>query len=272
VLTEAELRPPTRAALAALRAVRPLIQQRRAAAEVREKAPNDIVTGTDVLVQNVLQQVLAEGHPDIAFVGEEGASEVSLDARRVWLVDPICGTSNYAAGIPLFATNVALIEDGQIVASAVSDGGTGELYVAEHGRGAWLVDDGVLRRLQVSANFGMVSVDPDNRGGQGLADFATAFAIDALVRRRWDVRALSSTIALVYVASGRVAGAVYAPLGAALHFAAGALLAREAGAIVSDHAGDAWTLGSPILVVAATPELHSELQALAAEVYARAGA
>jgi fructose-1,6-bisphosphatase/inositol monophosphatase family enzyme len=92
---------------------------------------------------------------------------------------------------------------------------------------------------------------------------------EALMRRRWDVRALSSTIALVYVASGRLAGAVYAPLGAPLHFAAGVLLAREAGAIVTDHTGAEWTISSPILVVTAVADLHAELQTLAHQVYTR---
>jgi fructose-1,6-bisphosphatase/inositol monophosphatase family enzyme len=122
----------------------------------------------------------------------------------------------------------------------------------------------------VNATSLLVSVDPDNRGGQGLEEFPNAFAIEALMRRRWDVRALSTTLALVYVASGRMGGAVYAPLGAALHFAAGVLLAQEAGATVTDQSGADWTVDSPICVVAATRELHAELRALAAEVYERA--
>ena len=65
VRTESDLRPETRAALAALRAARPLVQERRGANEVTEKALNDIVTRTDVLVQDVLQQVLREHHPDM---------------------------------------------------------------------------------------------------------------------------------------------------------------------------------------------------------------
>ncbi len=152
----------------------------------------------------------------------------------------------------------------------MADGGTGELYVAERGRGAWRVDSSQLARLQVNSTNRLVSVDPDNRGGQGLEDFPTAFAVEALAKRRWDARALSSTVALVYVARGRLGGAVYAPLGAALNFAAGVLLAREAGAIVSDQTGADWALDSPICVVAATPRLHTELLELAREVYARA--
>jgi fructose-1,6-bisphosphatase/inositol monophosphatase family enzyme len=57
-----------------------------------------------------------------------------------------------------------------------------------------------------------------------------------------------------------------------LHFAAGVLLAGEAGAIVTDHTGVDWTIASPILVVAATPEMYAELLAVAASVYARVSA
>jgi myo-inositol-1(or 4)-monophosphatase len=271
VFSEQELHPPTRAALAALRAIRPLVQQRRGASAVTEKAPNDIVTATDVLVQNAIEQVLREHEPDVAFVGEEGRGTMLVsDSPKIWLVDPICGTPNYAAALPLFATNIALVEDGQVVSGCVADGGTGEICVAERGRGAWLVNGGGLFPLRVRAGYGLVSVDPDVRGREGIADFATSFAISAIDKRRWDVRAVGSTIALLYVATGRLAGAVYASKGAALHVAAGALLAREAGASVTDHTGADWTIDSSILVVGATAELHAELQGLAAEVYARA--
>jgi myo-inositol-1(or 4)-monophosphatase len=269
VMTTDDLKPETRSALGALRAVLPIVMERRGANEIREKGLNDIVTGTDLLVQSTLQRVLHEHHPDIAFRGEEDTSDVVPDARRTWLVDPICGTSNYAAGLPLFAINVALVEDERIVASAVADGGNGDLYVAEQGRGAWRVNGTDLQPIEVNPANAIVSVDPDNRGGQGLGDFPSAFAIEALARRRWDVRAISTTLGLVYIASGRLGAAVFTPFGAALHFAAGVLLAREAGAIATDHLGAEWTLASPILVVAAAPALHSELQPLANEVFER---
>jgi myo-inositol-1(or 4)-monophosphatase len=270
VITERDLRPPTRAALAAVRAIRPHLQNRSGATDITEKAPNDIVTATDILVQNEIEHILREREPEIAFLGEEGASTAVLKAPRVWLVDPICGTSNYAAGLPLFATNVALVEDGQIVAACVADGGTGDICVAEAGRGAWLVDSAGLRPVRADARSRMLSVDPDLSSGQGPAAFPTAFAIQAIQRRRWDIRVLSSTIGLLYVATGRLAAAVYAPFGqSALHVAAGALIAEEAGARVTDHAGAPWTIDSPILVVGATNELQVELRLLAAQVYAQ---
>jgi myo-inositol-1(or 4)-monophosphatase len=270
VLTEQDLRAPTRAALAALRRIRPYVQTRSGAADVTEKAPNDIVTATDVLVQNEIEKVLREHDPEIAFVGEEATRTLVYNASRMWLVDPICGTGNYAAALPLFATNIALVEDGQIVAACMADGGTGDIFVAEAGRGAWRVNAAGLEPVHADATYKMLSVDPDLFGGDGVARFPALFAIKAIEERRWDVRALGSTIALLYVATGRLAAAVYAPFGrAALHVAAGALLAREAGARVTDHTGAEWTIDSPILVVGATDTLHERLQGLVAEVYAQ---
>src|SRR5215471_6967022 len=143
-------RVETRSALEALRAVLPLLRERRGADEVREKAPNDIVTATDVLVQSSLQRMLAERHADIAFVGEESGLDAPSSAPRTWLVDPICGTGNYAAGMPLFATNVALVEEGHISLSAALDGGTGDLYAAESGGRAWQVTPEGPRGLSVN--------------------------------------------------------------------------------------------------------------------------
>jgi myo-inositol-1(or 4)-monophosphatase len=249
--------------------VLPLVKERRGASEVHQKAVNDIVTGTDLLVQSTLQRFLQGRHPDIAFVGEEGVAEAPPAARATWLVDPICGTSSYAAGLPLFAINVALVENGSITACAVADGGSAELYVAESGRGAWQVQDTDVRRIEVNRENRLVNIDPDNLGGTGLRDFSNTLAIEVLERRCWDVRALSSTISLVYLASGRLGGAVFSPLGAAMHFAAGALLVREAGGLATDHTGADWRLESPILVVAASPDLHREIVALAGNVFDR---
>src|SRR5256885_448470 len=128
-----EFRAESLAALAALRVGLPIVQSRQGAHDVRAKSPGDLVTGTDVLVQSELQRVLYERQPDIAFVGEEGEQTLPPPGGRHWLVDPVCGTNNYAARIPLVAMNVALVESGRVTIAAVADAGTGEVYIAERG-------------------------------------------------------------------------------------------------------------------------------------------
>jgi myo-inositol-1(or 4)-monophosphatase len=256
-----DFRAESLAALAALRVGLPIVQSRQGAHDVRAKAHGDLVTGTDVLVQSELQRVLHEHHADIAFVGEEG-EQTPPPTGRHWLVDPVCGTNNYAARIPLVAINVALVEAGQVTIAAVADGGSGDLFVAERGRGAWqIVGDGQVERLQVSIRSGLISIDPHSRGAGSLDGFGPAFAYWAMCQAGWDVRIFTTTLALAYLATGRLAGAVYATLGSPVHFASGLLLAEEAGAVVTDAAGAAWQLDSPFHVIAAGAEMHQELLA-----------
>src|SRR5205807_2962195 len=97
----------------------------------------DLVTATDVLSQQTIEKHLREALPEIAFVGEEGDAAEPSTAARHWLVDPICGTTNFAVGLPLYAINVALVEDGDVTCAVVADGTVGDIFVAERGRGAW---------------------------------------------------------------------------------------------------------------------------------------
>src|SRR5262249_47790760 len=137
--------------------------------------------------------------------------------------------------------------------------------------GAWRVGaSGVLDPIQVRPDNLLLSVDPDNRGGSGARDFPNRFAIEAIAARRWDIRALSSTMALLYLATGRMGAAVYASLRDPLPFGDGLLIAAEAGAMVTDQSGKEFQLESPIVVAAASATLHDELRRLAERVYRQA--
>ena len=93
----------------------------------------------------------------------------------------------------------------------------------------------------------------------------------ALIRAdRFDLRALGTTLPLVYLAAGRIAG--YAEFFAGgLHTAAGSLLAVAAGATVTDIDGQPWTSGSDSVLAGATPALHRELLGMAGATGRQAG-
>jgi myo-inositol-1(or 4)-monophosphatase len=261
------LRSETTAAVAALRAALPIVLGRQGADEVHSKGPRDIVTGTDLAAQATIERVLHERHPECAFVGEEGDHQVPATGRY-WLVDPLCGTANYSARLPLVALNIALVDGGQVTVSAVADGATGDVYAAERGGGAWLLSDGNPKRIHANGASGLVSLDPNLAGPDELRAFGQAFAIRVLSAAQWDVRMFATTLALAYVASGRLAAAVYASSGPSVHLAAGLLLAHESGAIVTNKRGTDWTLQDAVYVVAATSELHRGLQRMAQSVVA----
>ncbi len=120
--------------------------------EVREKGPNDLVTVADLAMERVLSAALPDLVPGSVVVGEEAASADATVLDRlaahdwVWVIDPVDGTSNFAAGRPVIAVIVALVHRGETVAGWIHDPLAASTALAERGRGAWR--DG--RRLTVA--------------------------------------------------------------------------------------------------------------------------
>src|SRR4051794_27056909 len=118
-----EMRAETRAALAAVDAALTLMKRRAGADQITSKGGRDLVTATDDAVEDAVRAGLRRAYPEWTVVGEERGGEDQVGDRPYWLVDPICGTRNFAANIPMYAVNIALVQDGQVVVSAVGDGG-----------------------------------------------------------------------------------------------------------------------------------------------------
>ncbi len=112
--------------------------------EIGLKGPNDVVTEADIAAEAFLTPKLLDLLPGSVVVGEETAGEETAwretlrGAPAVWLIDPIDGTSNFAAGIPLFGIMVALVEHGQTTHAWIYDPNTDEMATAQRGAGAWL--------------------------------------------------------------------------------------------------------------------------------------
>jgi myo-inositol-1(or 4)-monophosphatase len=88
---------------------------------------------------------LTQRWPDIAVLGEEMTAEqhaalMQQSHGRIWLLDPLDGTSNYAAGLPYFSVSIALMEQGKVVLALVYDPLRDECFTAEAGKGASLND------------------------------------------------------------------------------------------------------------------------------------
>jgi myo-inositol-1(or 4)-monophosphatase len=251
----AEAEPAIRAVADAL----DLARGRAGAGEVSHKDARDIVTATDMRIEDAIRADLSEalGHE---VVGEERGGEATATGD-FWMLDPICGTRNYASGISLYCVNLALVGDGVPVLSVVADASTDEILVARTGGGAWALGrDGGARRLRAHTASQTLIVEP-GKSNDARREAAAEFAATAVRADRWDFMSLNSTVSLAYVATGRVAAyAVFYVT--SVHIAAGVLLAREAGATVTDIDGRPWTLESDSLLAAADEALHAELLAL----------
>ncbi len=125
---------------------------------VRTKSgPLDLVTDADTAAEAMITRGLQRIHPGCLVVGEEAtASDHSLldrlaGAKLAFTVDPVDGTSNFAAGLPLFGTMAAVIEQGQVVASVIHDPIVDSSSVAVRGQGAWEhAADGTRTALHVA--------------------------------------------------------------------------------------------------------------------------
>jgi fructose-1,6-bisphosphatase/inositol monophosphatase family enzyme len=120
--------------------------------EIREKGPGDLVTTADLAAEQRLGAALHDLLPGSCVVGEEGVAAdpallSALDGSDpVWLVDPIDGTGNFAAGRPVFATMVALVRCGSTLMGWIHDPVSGLTASASAGEGAWRAG----RRLHVA--------------------------------------------------------------------------------------------------------------------------
>ena len=112
------------------------------AGDIRDKAPGDMVTVADEAAEATLSRRLGDMLPGALIVGEEAASAdpAVLDrlstGQPVWIIDPVDGTTNFAAGLPLFGVIVALAQNGETQIACIHDPVHGDTALASRGDGA----------------------------------------------------------------------------------------------------------------------------------------
>jgi histidinol-phosphatase len=181
------------------------------------------VTEADRAVEAEIRGLLAAERPHDAILGEEEGS-AGAGSRR-WLVDPIDGTRNYARGLPVWATLVALEVDGVVQAGVVSAPALRSRWWAERGSGAF-------------ANGQPVHVSSVERIEQAAVSFALESDVPELAQRVWHARGLGDFWAHMLVAEGALDGAIDAPGVGEWDLAAVQVVVEEAGGRFSDAAGE----------------------------------
>jgi len=109
--------------------------------QIEEKTAGEIVTVADRDAERILADGLRVLYPDARIIGEEAAAASpdimnAMDDGDVWLIDPIDGTANFAAGREPFAIMIALLRDGEIMLSVIADPISKTVFAAEKGAGA----------------------------------------------------------------------------------------------------------------------------------------
>jgi myo-inositol-1(or 4)-monophosphatase len=225
---------------------------------VEKKGEIDLVTEIDLEVERGFRALIAERFPGHTVLGEEFEAEGDREAlpRYCWVFDPVDGTTNYAHGLPIFCSSLALEIEGVPAVGAIYDPCRRELFTAERGQGAWL-NGAPLRVSSASTLIDSLlctgfpySVQQD--AGELVGLFGAFLGVSRAVRRLG-----SAAIDLAYVAAGRLDGFWEQELHP-WDMAAGALIVEEAGGRVTDNSGGLFSsrAGS---VIATNGHIHGQV-------------
>ena len=181
------------------------------------------VTEADRAVEAEIRRLLASERPNDAILGEEGGAAGS--GTRRWIVDPIDGTRNYSRGIPVWATLIALEEEGRVVLGVVSAPALHRRWWAERGGGAHAGGD-------------QVHVSAVRRPEEAVLSFALEQPLPGLAARAWHARAYGDFWSHMLVAEGAIDGAIDAIGVSVWDLAAVQVIVEEAGGRFTDFAGE----------------------------------
>jgi fructose-1,6-bisphosphatase/inositol monophosphatase family enzyme len=119
--------------------------RRLASGDIRTKSsPLDLVTEADEAAERRLTAALSARFPQAMILGEEAAAADPalltrmLDAELCFVLDPVDGTANFAAGVPLFGVMVAAVHHGETIAGWIHDPMGDDTVIALRGEGAWV--------------------------------------------------------------------------------------------------------------------------------------
>ena len=223
------------------------------------KSGNDFATEADIAAERAIMAVVREARPADGFVGEEGGEVGAAASGRRWLVDPLCGTLNYAAHTPLVAVNVALQVGDHVTTAVAADPLSREVFWTS-GDGAFVRADGRDTPLRPDPAGRLVDLNLDPPFPNKEWFLAVGLLTDEGFTGGFRPRVLSTTLALAWVAAGRrTAYITDGHLLGSVHFSSGIALCQAAGCVVTTLAGEPVHTGVQGLIAAADPTTHATL-------------
>lgn len=213
------------------------------------------VTAIDREIETALREAIAAEHPDHGVLGEEFAP-TNLDKEWVWILDPIDGTKQFIAGIPLYGTLIALAHNGIPVLGIIDHPVTGERWSAADGTPA-ICNGRVVttRAAETLSGTLMFTTSPEPYDDD---EFRAVSALRA--RAAWCVYG-AGCYGYARLASGQLDIGIEAGHDP-FDYCALAPIIRAAGGAISDWEGRPLGLTSgQRFVASATPALHAEVLA-----------
>ena len=229
---------------------------RRATLAWESKGRFDFVSTVDRESEAALADVIASRHADATLLAEEGSPDAEATRGLVFVADPLDGTTNFLHGVPWYAVSVAALLDGEVVAGAIVNAATGELFSATAGGGARRAGEPMRVSATTEPSRALIATGfPFSREDE-IARFVEL--IPSVMRATSGVRrAGAAALDLADVACGRY-DAFFELRLSPWDLAAGVLLVREAGGIVTTMEGSLCPIAETS-ILAGNPTMHAWL-------------
>lgn len=227
---------------------------------VRFKSDNSPVTDADIGSSQIIKKIISDNFPGHTILCEESPDALMrrVGPEPTWIIDPLDGTSNFIAHIPLFAVVIAYVVEGKTQIGVIFDPLHNDLFVAQAGKGTTLNGQPARVSAKTSVRGAMLFA---GRGYRDRDHTRHGQIIYALEQQTTYFRRLgAAAIMLSNVACGR-ADSVILTGNKPWDVVAGALLIQEAGGRVTDYCGEPWTLESEDLL-ATNGQIHDQLIAI----------
>jgi myo-inositol-1(or 4)-monophosphatase len=215
-----------------------------------DKGGGDFATTVDVEAEAAMIALLRRERPEDMIRAEESGTSGTSDTPRRWLIDPLCGTLNYAVQMRVIAVNVALTQHERTLCAAVADPFSEEVFWSD-GERAYVRtgDDDAPLSPSASSDLVDLNLDPPFPSAPGFC--AVRLAADPAFAARFRPRVVSSSLALTWVAAGRRAAYVTdGNVAQSVHFNAGLAICASAGCVISDLRGGEPPRAAGVLVAA----------------------
>ncbi|MEJ5920069.1 histidinol-phosphatase [Corynebacterium sp. H78] len=218
-----------------------LTMSRFEAADLKVDSKPDLspVSDADIECERQLRDILGTERPDDEVLGEEFGGDAIFDGRQ-WVIDPIDGTKNFVRNVPVWATLIALLEDGKPVVGVISAPALGRRWWASVGEGAWKTSIGQdkPKQIHVSGVEQVADCSISNSSLSGWQERGLRENFIALTDEAWRLRAYGDFFSYCLVAEGAVDVAAE-PEVSLWDLAALDIVIREAGGTFTSLAGEA---------------------------------
>lgn len=204
--------------------------------EIQLKRKNDLVTDADVASEKKIIEIIHEAFPEDKFLAEESNTYTELPSGRVWIIDPIDGTTNFSHGFAPYCVSIAFWEDGVAKVGLVLEVANNELFWAVKGEGAYLGKEKITISTITDPSKSLIATGfPYSQFD--LIDPCLQVLKNLMQKTHGIRRAGSAAFDLCCVAAGRVEGFYEYGLNP-WDIAAGMLILEEAGGMSTDWKGE----------------------------------